>query len=237
MSDFANAFTFIGNNVHLLLTKTSALLLLSVEALIVAVVLAVPLGVILGHTHRFSFLAINISNFGRALPSLAVLAILLPFIGIGKTDVIIALFVLAFPPILTNTYVAIDQVDPDAVEAATGMGMRPRQVILRVEMPLALPLMFAGVRTSAVFVVATAPLAGFFGGGGLGDIIANRASYGLAGVLGASYVIIVLALIAQVLFIALERAVTPRGLRAERAQDDRPPIQEPPDRELVTLAA
>jgi osmoprotectant transport system permease protein len=237
MSDFSKAFTFIGNHVHLLASKTGVLLLLSLEALVIAVVLAIPLGVLLGHIHRFSFLAINTSNIGRALPSLAILSILLPFIGIGKTDVVIALVVLAFPPILTNTYVAIEQVDPDAVEAATGMGMRPTQVITRVELPLALPLIFAGVRTSAVFVVATAPLAGFFGGGGLGDIIANRASYGLDGVIGASYVIIVLALLAQVLFVALERAVTPRGLRAERAQDDRPPVQEPSDRELVTQPA
>ncbi len=237
MGNFTKAFTFIGNNVHLLVSKTGVLLLLSLEAMIVAVIIAIPLGVILGHVHRFSFLAINTSNFGRALPSLAILSILLPFVGIGRTDVVIALVVLAFPPILTNTYVAIEQVDPDAVEAATGMGMRPSQIILRVEIPLALPLMFAGVRTSAVFVVATAPLAGFFGGGGLGDIIANRASFGLSGVIGASYVIIVLALVAQVLFIAVERAVTPRGLRAERAQDDRPPVQEPEDRELVTQAA
>ena len=128
--------------------------------------------------HRFSFLAINISNIGRALPSLGVLAILLPIVGIGKTDVIIALVVLAFPPILTNTYVAVDQVDAETVDAAKGIGLRPWQVLLRVELPLALPLIFAGIRTSAVFVIATATLAGFFGGGGLGDIISNEASYG-----------------------------------------------------------
>jgi len=234
MNAFTLAFTFISQNGQLLVSKTVELLALSLEALVISLVVALPLGVVLGHVHRFSFLAINISNFGRALPSLAVLAILLPFIGIGKTDVVIALVILAAPPILTNTYVAIDQVDPDAVEAAVGMGMRPGQVIFRVELPLALPLIFAGIRTSAVFVVATAPLAGFFGGGGLGDIIANRASYGLDGIIGASYVIVGLALVTQVLFIALERAVTPQGLRAERAQDDRA-IPDPA--ELVPQAA
>jgi len=234
MNAFTVAFTFIAQNGQLLVSKTAVLLALSLEALVISVVIALPLGVVLGHVHRFSFLAINVSNFGRALPSLAILAILLPFLGIGKTDVVIALVILAFPPILTNTYVAIDQVDGDAVEAAVGMGMRPSQVVFRVELPLALPLIFAGIRTSAVFVVATAPLAGFFGGGGLGDIIANRASYGLDGVIGASYVIVALALVTQALFIALERAVTPAGLRAERARNRRP---NPEPAELVPQAA
>jgi osmoprotectant transport system permease protein len=217
MGAFANAFTFDAHHLQLLLDKTGVQLELSMEALVISVVLAVPLGVLLGHLHRFSFLAINVSNVGRALPSLAILAILLPFLGIGKTEVIIALVVLGFPPILTTTYVAVDQVDGDAVEAAKGMGLRPLQVISSVEMPLSLPLIFAGIRTSAVFIVATATLAGDFGGGGLGDIIFNEASYRLAGVVGASYVVIALALLTQVLFIAIDRAVTPRGLQEERS--------------------
>ena len=115
---------------------------------------------------------------------------------------IIALVVLAAPPILTNTYVAVDQVDADTVDAAKGIGLRPWQVMTRVELPLALPLIFAGIRTSTVFVIATATLGGFFGGGGLGDIISNQASYGLRGVIGASYVLIVLAFLSQALFLA-----------------------------------
>ncbi len=130
---------------------------------------------------------------------------------------IIALVVLAFPPILTNTYVAIDQVDTDTVDAAKGLGLRPYQVLLRVEIPLALPLIFAGIRTSAVFVFATATLAGFFGGGGLGDIINNPESYGLVGIIGASYVLIVLAFVVQGLFVLLEIAVTPAGLRQNKS--------------------
>lgn len=215
MSPFTAAFTFISHNGSLLVSKTGVLLALSVEALVISLVIAVPLGVVLGHVHRFSFLAINVSTFGRALPSLAILAILLPVVGITRTNVIITLVILAFPPILTNSYVAVEQVDRDAVEAAVGMGMRPLEVILKVELPLALPLIFAGIRTAAVFVVATATLAGFFGGGGLGDIIANEASYHLSGVIGASYVLIVLALAFQVLFKGLEMAVTPRGLRKQ----------------------
>jgi osmoprotectant transport system permease protein len=216
MSDFSGAFTFIFNHGHLLLSKTETHLAISFEAILISVVIGVPLGVLLGHIHRGSFLAINVSNVGRALPSLAILSILLPVVGITRTNVIITLVILGFPPILTNTYVAVEQVDPDAVEAAKGMGMRAHQVILGVEMKLALPLIFAGIRTAAVFVVATATLAGFFGGGGLGDIIANEASYKLSGVIGASYVLVVLALAAQVVFKGLEYAVTPIGLRRQR---------------------
>lgn len=216
MSDFSNALTFIFNNGHLLLTKTETHLAISFEAILISVVIGVPLGVLLGHIHRGSFLAINVSNVGRALPSLAILSILLPVVGITRTNVIITLVILGFPPILTNTYVAVEQVDPDAVEAAKGMGMRPHQVVLGVETKLALPLIFAGIRTAAVFVVATATLAGFFGGGGLGDIIANEASYKLSGVIGASYVLVALALAAQIFFKGLEYAVTPVGLRRQR---------------------
>ncbi|MGH9073327.1 MAG: ABC transporter permease [Acidimicrobiales bacterium] len=213
MNPFGAGFIFIANHGHLLLDKTGTYLVLSFEAIAISLVIGVPLGLVLGHLHKGSFLAINISNVGRALPSLAVLAILLPVFGIGRLNVVIALVILGAPPILTNTYTAIDQVDADVVEAAKGMGMRPREVITRVELPLALPVTFAGIRTSAVFVIATATLAGFFGGGGLGDIIAEESNYKLAGVLGASYLIIVLAILTQIVFKALEMAVTPRGLR------------------------
>ncbi len=217
MNDFVAGFHFVFDNWSLVWPKTLAHLELSSKAVLIAVLIGVPLGVFLGHIHRFSFLAINVSNLGRALPSLAVLAILLPVFGIGTTDVIIALVVLAAPPIFTNAYVAVDQVDADTVDAAKGIGLRPRQVLMKVEIPLALPIIFAGIRTSAVFVVATATLAGFFGGGGLGDIISNAASYHLSGVIGASYVLIVLAFGSQALFILLERLVTPVSLRSHNA--------------------
>jgi osmoprotectant transport system permease protein len=213
MNDFVQGFHFVFNNGHLLWTKTVEHIALSAEAMAIAIVIGVPLGVFLGHLHRFSFLAINGANIGRALPSLGVLAILLPIVGVGRTNVIIALVVLAAPPILTNSFVAVDQVDPESVDAAKGIGLRPRQVLLKIEIPQALPLIFAGVRTSAVFVVATATLSGFFGGGGLGDIIGNAASYHLPGVIGASYVLIVLAFISQLLLLWIEKLITPPGLR------------------------
>jgi len=149
-------------------------------------VVTIPLGVWLGHVHRGSFAAINISNIGRALPSLAVIAIALPFIGIGFWDVLLALVVLAFPLMLTNAYVAVDGVDPDVVEAARGMGMREREILLKIELPLALPLLFAGIRTAAVYVVSTATIAAIAGGGGLGDIIVGQSAYRLEGVIGAA---------------------------------------------------
>ncbi|HEX5533085.1 MAG TPA: ABC transporter permease [Actinomycetales bacterium] len=216
-SPFLDAFSFIVDRSDVVLRALVTHLEISAEAVGIALVIGLPLGVFLGHIHRFSFLAINVSNLGRALPSLALLAIFLPIVGIGKTDVLIALTVLAFPPILTNTYVAIDQVEPEVVDASKGIGLSPMQVLLKVELPLALPLIFAGIRTSAVFVVATATLAGFFGGGGLGDIISNQESFRLSGVIGASYVLIVLAFLVQFLFVGLERLVTPAGLRLSRS--------------------
>ena len=141
------------------------------------------------------------------------IAIGIAFLGIGFANVTLALVVLAVPPILTNAYVAVDAVDHDAVEAARGMGMTSWQVIRQVELPLALPLLFAGIRTATVFVVATATIAAIAGGGGLGDIIVNQASYRLEGVVGAAICVSLLALAADGLLGLLQRALTPPGLR------------------------
>lgn len=214
MQDFLDAFSFIANNfTGVLKDKILEQLSISGEAMLISLVLAIPLGIWLGHLHRGSFIAINGSNVFRALPSLGVIAIMLGIFGIGRNVIVVALVVLAVPPMLTNAYVGIDQVDGDAVEAATGMGMRPWEVLLKVELPLALPLVFAGVRTAALFAIATSPLAGFVGGGTLGDIIANQASYRLSGVIGAAMCVAALAIFVEVGFAALQRAVTPRGIR------------------------
>jgi osmoprotectant transport system permease protein len=121
--------------------------------------------------------------------------------------------VLAFAPVLANAYAAVDGVEPAAVEAARGMGLTERQILRRVELPLALPLLFAGIRIAAVTVVATAPIAAIAGGGGLGDVIVNQASYRLSGVLGASLCVVALAVAVFVALVGVQRAVTPRGLR------------------------
>ena len=212
---FGDALEFVVDERRLILHKTWEHLLLSGAAMAIALVIALPLGLWLGHKHRGSFLAVNVANLGRALPSLAVIAVGFVFLGVGFWSVALALVVLAIPPILTNAYVAVDSVQADAVEAARGMGMTDRQIITRIELPLALPLIFAGIRTATVFVVATATIAAVAGGGGLGDIIVNQASYGLAGVIGAAICVSVLALAADGAVGLLQRALTPAGLRVE----------------------
>jgi len=224
---FPDAFRFLWDDRSFVGTKIAEHVALSAVAVGIAVVIALPLGVWLGHLHRGSFVAINGSNLLRALPSLAVISIFLPSLGIGHTVVVIALVVLAAPLILTNAYVAVDGVDTDIVEAARGMGLTALQVLLRVELPLALPLIFAGIRTGAVYVVATATLAGVVGGGSLGDIIFNQPTYFLSGVIGAAIVVSLLAFAAYFLFFIAERLLTPRGLRyagAVRLGEEEPPV-------------
>jgi osmoprotectant transport system permease protein len=212
---FADAFEFVFDERGLILEKTWEHVLLSAAALGIAIAIALPIGAWLGHLHRGSFLAVNVANLGRALPSLAVIAVGFVLFGVGFTSVALALVVLAVPPILTNSYVAVDGVEPEAVDAARGMGMTRWQIVGRVELPLALPLVFAGIRTAAVFVVATATIAAIAGGGGLGDIIVNQAGYGLEGVVGAAICVSLLALAADSALGLLQRLLTPRGLRVD----------------------
>ena len=213
MKTFREAIEFLFDNIGLIWDKTVEHLLLSGAAVGVALAIAIPLGVWLGHLHSGSFLAINVSNVGRALPSLAVISIGLGILGVGFLNVTVALVILAAPVMLTNAYVAVDQVDQDAVRAARAMGMRSLQTLLRVELPLALPLIFAGIRTAAVYVVATAPLAALAGGGGLGDIIVNQPTYGEEGVVAGSIAIAMLAFATEGIFALLQYLVTPRALR------------------------
>jgi len=211
---FVDAFRFMGDNPGLLAHKTAQHLELSGAALGIALVLALPLGVWLGHLHRGSFVAISASNLGRALPSLVLIAFGLTILGIGFWNNTVALVVLAIPPILTNAFFGVDGVDRDAVEAARGMGMTGRQVLLRVELPLALPLVFAGIRIAAIVVIATATIAAIAGGGGLGEIIVNQASYRLAGVVAASLWVSFLAFAAAAILGLARRALSPRGAPA-----------------------
>jgi len=216
MSDFTNGFKFIGDNTGLLWHLTVKHLELTAAAVGIALLIALPLGIWLGHLHRGSFIAISVSNVGRALPSLALISFGVALLGIGFLNSMVALIVLAIPPVLTNAYVAIEGVDRDAVEAARGMGMTGFEVLRRVELPLALPLIFAGIRIAVVFVIATATITSVAGGTSLGDVIVDQATYRLAGVIGASICVAALALLAQLLFAGLERVVTPRGLRKQR---------------------
>jgi osmoprotectant transport system permease protein len=214
MHDFVDAFNFFFNNLSLIGNKTVSHLAVSFASVGVALIVAIPLGVWLGHLHRFSFLAINVSNIGRALPSLAVISIGIGILGIGFVNVMVALVILAGPVMMTNAYVGVSEVDQDAVQAARAMGMTPLQVLWRVELPMALPLIFAGIRTATVYVVATATLATFAGGGGLGDIIVNEPTYGTAGVIAGSLTITVLAFLIDGILALVQYGVTPRPLRS-----------------------
>jgi osmoprotectant transport system permease protein len=213
MSFLADVARFFATNAGLLAAEAGQQVLLSLAAVGMAVVIALPLGVVVGHLHRGAFLAVNAANALRALPTLAIVAIGIGVYGLGFVNIWVALVVLALPLILTNTYVAVDGVSPELVEAARGLGMNAWQIVRRVELPSAVPLIMAGVRTATVYVIATAYLAGFAGSPGtLGDIITNPGSYQLAGVFAAAVVAVALAFVAELLLAAAQRALTPRGL-------------------------
>jgi osmoprotectant transport system permease protein len=188
---------------------------LSFVAMAIACAISISLGLWLGHIGKGGFLAINASNVGRAVPSLALIAFFVAYLGVGFTNLTLALVLLAIPPILTNAYTGVRQVDRDTVDAARGMGMTGFEIVRKVEWPLALPLIFGGIRISAVNVVATATIAPLAGVTTLGDPIINVNTYGDEGRLAAAIVVALLAVLTEVSLGALQRAVTPRGLKLE----------------------
>jgi osmoprotectant transport system permease protein len=217
---FVDALRFVSDHPSFLAHKALEQLELSGAALAIAIAIALPLGVVLGHFHRGSGIAIAASIVGRGLPSLVLIAAFLTILGIGFVNNMVALAVLGSGPILTNSYDSVDRVDRDAVEAGRGMGMTRAQILRLVELPLALPLLFTGIRVAAVTIVATAPIAAIAGGGGLGDVIVNQASYRLAGVLGASLCVMALSALVFVALAGVQIVVTPRGLRGTSVVSD-----------------
>ena len=195
---------------------------LCAAAMGLAMVVALPLGLILGHTGKFSFLAISTSNVGRAVPSVALIALFIAFFPRSPEflNVTLALALLAIPPILTNAYVGVQQTDRDAVDAARGMGMSGGQIIRSVELPLALPLIFGGIKTSTVNVIATATIAPLVGVVTLGDPLVAVSVYGREGQIGASIIVAALAIGAEVGLSAVQRAITPAGIKLERGAED-----------------
>ncbi len=207
---FLDALRFIPDHAGLLLDKSGQLSELAFTALGIALVIALPLGLWLGHRHRGLFLALAVSSLGRALPSIALIGLFIAWLGVGFWNNTVALVVLAIPPLLTNAYFAVDGVERDAVEAARGMGLTEAQILARVELPLGLPLLLAGVRIAAVFVVATATIAGIAGGGGLGEIMANPVAYGNSGVLAAALCVSAIALLTALALALAQHAASRR---------------------------
>jgi osmoprotectant transport system permease protein len=181
--------------------------------------IALPIGAWFGHLGRGEFLAIGFGNAGRAIPELAVIVLLASIIGIGLGNVAVALMVLGVPPILTNTFVGVHQVDQRTVEAARGMGMTALGVLFRIELPLAVPTIMSGVRTAAINIIATATIASIVGFSTLGDYIFGQNTYGTEGVVAGAIVVALLALIAELLLAGLQFLLTSPGLKLQRARE------------------
>jgi osmoprotectant transport system permease protein len=195
---------------------------ISVQSVLLAFVVAAPIGVYIGHRRRFEFVAVTAGNLGRAIPSIAILSLFFFWTfawpgTLGFWAVFFALFFLAIPPILTNTYVGVKGVDRDALEAARGMGMTEGDLLRRLEIPLAMPLVLAGTRTAAVQVVATATLGALTGWGGLGRfLIDGLAVRDQTQILGGAILVAALAVVAELSFGVLERLLAPRLSSSQR---------------------
>jgi osmoprotectant transport system permease protein len=203
---------------HELIGLAGTHFLLSGVAVLIACVVALPIGLWLGHIGKGEFLAISVSNVGRAVPTLALLSFFVAYFGLGFGNVLIALTLLAIPPVLTNAYVGTQQVDRDTVDAARGVGLSEPQIARRVELPLALPLIFGGIRTSSVNVFATATIAPLASVNTLGTPIISANVYGAAGRLGAAILVAVLTLAIDLVLAGIQRAVTPKGLKLAKGE-------------------
>jgi osmoprotectant transport system permease protein len=194
-----------------LVTKTFQHLYISAFALALGIIVAVPLGMLLTRAPKISGFVIGLASVMQTIPALALLAMMIPIFGIGATPAIVALFIYSLLPILRNTYLGLDTVDPALIDAAKGMGMNSFQRMWKVELQLALPVIMAGIRLSATYVIAWTALASYIGAGGLGDLIFNGLNlYRSDLILGGSIPVILLALIADFLLGKLEERLTPK---------------------------
>lgn len=201
-------------------------LTMSGASVLVAAALALPVGIWLGHTGRGGAIAINVSNIGRAIPSFAILVLAAEVFGIGWKPAFLALVALAVPPMVTNAYVGMREVDADVRESARGMGMTGRQSLFRVELPVALPLVLAGVRTAAVQVVATATLAALVAWGGLGRYIVDGiAQRDFVQVFAGAFLVAALSILTELALSGLQRLLVPKGLRQRESGKNEQPFQ------------
>lgn len=202
---------FLQANGMTLLMKIGEHLFVSMSALALGVIVAVPLGILLTNMKKVSQLFISICSILQTIPSLALLAIMVPLFGIGYIPAIIALFVYSLLPILRNTYLGMEKVDKGLIDAAKGMGMTRYQVIRKVQYPLALPVIMSGIRLSAVYVVGWATIAAYIGAGGLGDFIfAGLNNFDFSFIFAGTIPVTLLALFMDLILEKVEKVLTPR---------------------------
>jgi len=202
-------FTWVGDHPKEFWEAAGQHLTLSAVALGAAIVIALPLGLLLSRWPRASGLAIGAVNVLRTIPSLALLVIMMPFLGTGFLPAVVALALYGLPAALINTYVGIREVDADVVDAAKGQGLSDRQIMRHIEIPLALPVIFAGIRTAAVQIVSAATLAAFIGGGGLGELItAGMGMLDIPQLLAGGLAVAALAFSTEIIFGLLERLLS-----------------------------
>ena len=200
-----------------LLSKAVEHFYISMFALLLAIVVAVPLGILLSKTQRIANVLLTVAGVLQTIPTLAVLAIMIPIFGVGKTPAIVALFIYVLLPILNNTVLGVKNIDKNVIQAGQSMGMTKFQLMKDVEMPLALPLIISGIRLSSVYVISWATLASYVGAGGLGDLVFNGLNlYQPPMIISAAIVVTLLALVIDFILSLVEKWVVPKGLKVSR---------------------
>lgn len=215
---FAKLLSFIADPQNNYIAQTLSYIKLCAASIFLAIIIGVILGVLVSRQPVVAFIAINISGLMRAIPVIAFLAVVIPYLGIGFVPALVALTILGIPPILLNTYTGIRGIDPATIDAARGMGMTPWQIISRIQTPLVLPIIAAGVRTAAVQIVATATLAAIIGAGGYGEyILSGLYQQDVVQILAGAIPVAILALLVEFILSQLQRYLTPPGLRVQSA--------------------
>ena len=221
MKEVIDMISFLNEYGSDLLLKTWEQLYISLISLGAGIVVAVPLGILLTRFPKTAKVVIAIASMLQTVPSLALLALMIPIFGIGKFPAIVALFIYSLLPILRNTYIGMEGVDPVLLDSAKGMGMTGWQRVWQISLPQALPVIMAGIRLSAVYLIAWATLASYIGAGGLGDFIFNGLNlYQPDLIIGGTIPVSILALLTDFLLSKLERRLTPVNLREEGEDDE-----------------
>ncbi|HCD19136.1 MULTISPECIES: ABC transporter permease [Staphylococcaceae] len=210
---------FLQENQAELLEKTWEHISISLLSLLAAIIVAVPLGIVLTKSDKLAKVVLSITSVLQTVPSLAILAMMIPFFGIGTLPAVIALFLYVLLPILNNTYLGIQSVNKNAREAGRAMGMTQNQLLRMVELPLAVPVIMSGIRLSAVYAISWATLASYIGAGGLGDFIFNGLNlYQPKLIIAGAVVVTLLALVTDFALAYIEKITTPRGLVVSKGE-------------------